>query len=418
MSPKSRTSRKDAKRFALAGMLNNKDKTKKILVLLIAALCFCIGNKAIAQIVDSGTSGDYTWTLTGTPGNYTLTISGSGKTGNAPWIGRSDIKTVVIQPGVTNIWGFLRCTGLTSVTIPNSVTRINSNAFKGCTGLTSVTIPNSVTEIGSDAFEGCTGLTSVTIPNSVTYIDMSAFEGCTSLTSVTIPNSVTYIGASAFKGCTSLTSVTIPNSVPSIGMSAFAGCKSLTSVTIPNSVKTIGYAAFSGCKSLTSVTIPNSVTSIEGSAFENCTGLTSVTIANSNVTIDPNAFKGVWPNALKKLNKTVAAKITETPDAPPVPIHLPKAFWKKSIGDHVTGYKDFKWGFNEPAEVSIMCEIISWNENKTKVYLHVIKRQCRYSSFGRWVSGDCSESISYGSKKIFNDSHFWMDNSDKKWTWE
>ena len=81
---------------------------------------------------------------------------------------------------------FWACSGLTSVTIPNSVTSISYNAFNDCTGLTSVTIGNSVTEIGSSAFIFCRGLTSVTIPNSVTSIGGFAFEYCRGLTSVTI----------------------------------------------------------------------------------------------------------------------------------------------------------------------------------------------------------------------------------------
>ena len=104
-----------------------------------------------------------------------------------------------------------------------------------------------VSSIGNSAFNGCTGLTSITIPNSVTFIGNSAFNGCTGLTSITIPNSVTSIGNSAFSSCTGLTSISIPNSVTSIGNSAFSGCTGLTSITIPNSVKNIGVAAFSGC---------------------------------------------------------------------------------------------------------------------------------------------------------------------------
>jgi len=84
------------------------------------------------------------------------------------------------------------------------VTGIGNYAFSGCTGLTSVTIPNSVTSIGKSAFSYCSGLTSVTIPNSVTGIGNYAFRGCTGLTSVTIPNSVTSIGNYAFYGCSGL----------------------------------------------------------------------------------------------------------------------------------------------------------------------------------------------------------------------
>jgi hypothetical protein len=65
---------------------------RKIILFLSAALCFCLGNKVIAQTVDFGTTGSCTWTLTGTSGNYTLTISASGSGakgdynwGSAPW---------------------------------------------------------------------------------------------------------------------------------------------------------------------------------------------------------------------------------------------------------------------------------------------------------------------------------------------
>ena len=74
--------------------------------------------------------------------------------------------------------------GMTSVTIPNSVTEIGPGAFDGCSGLTSVTIPNSVTSIGDRAFYECSGLTSVTIPNSVTSIGNYAFNGCSGLTRI------------------------------------------------------------------------------------------------------------------------------------------------------------------------------------------------------------------------------------------
>ena len=182
-------------------------------------------------------------------------------------------------------------TEITNLEIPDEVTEIGEYAFKGCSGLTSVTIGNSVTSIGYCAFQYCYGLTSVTIPNSVTSIGSYAFSECSGLTSVTIPNSVTSIGNYAFSSCSGLTNVTIPNSVTSIGEFAFYGCSGLTNVTIPNSVTSIGNGAFYNCSCLTSVTIPNSVTSIGNYTFSGCSGLTSVTIPNSVTSIGNYAFE-------------------------------------------------------------------------------------------------------------------------------
>ena len=178
------------------------------------------------------------------------------------------------------LYAFEECTGLTSVTIPDSVTSIGYRAFNGCTKLTSVTIGNGVMSIGNYAFNGCTGLTSVIIPDSVTSIGNYAFNGCTGLTSITIPNSVTSIGNYAFYGCTGLTSVTIPDSVTSIGAAAFSGCRGLTSIAIPDSVTSIGSSAFFDCTGLTSITIPNSVTSIGDQAFYNCRKLQDIYITD------------------------------------------------------------------------------------------------------------------------------------------
>ena len=184
---------------------------------------------------------------------------------------------------------FSYCTGLTSITIPNSVTSIGTYAFYGCSGLTSITIPNSVTSIGDWAFHGCSGLTSITIPNSVTSIGGLAFHNCTGLTSITIPDSVTSIGGWAFNGCTGLTSINVASgnnyyssnngvlfNKKKTALIRYPEGKSQTSYTIPNSVTSIGNYAFCGCSGLTSITIPDSVTSIGGVAFDGCTGLKDV----------------------------------------------------------------------------------------------------------------------------------------------
>ena len=102
--------------------------------------------------------------------------------------------------------------------------KLGDGAFSGCSGLTSLTLPSSVTSIGDNAFSGCSGLTSLTLPSSVTWIGWDAFTGCSGLTSLTIPSGVTWIGYYAFEGCSGLTSLTIPSSVTSIGNYAFSYC--------------------------------------------------------------------------------------------------------------------------------------------------------------------------------------------------
>ena len=105
-----------------------------------------------------------------------------------------------------------------SISVPSAfnevpVTRIGDYAFNRCSGLTTITIPDGVTSIGSYAFSGCSGLSSVTIPDGVTSIEASVFSGCSGLTSITIPDSVTNIGGSAFSGCSGLTSIIVVTTV-------------------------------------------------------------------------------------------------------------------------------------------------------------------------------------------------------------
>ena len=76
---------------------------------------------------------------------------------------------------------FKNCTGLT-ITIPNSVTRINEWAFKGCENPTIINITDSVTSVGDEAFKFWENLTIINIPDNVTSIGKYAFSGCTNLT--------------------------------------------------------------------------------------------------------------------------------------------------------------------------------------------------------------------------------------------
>ena len=104
-----------------------------------------------------------------------------------------------------------------------SVTQMEKNAFYKCSRLTSLIIPNSVTEIDSYAFDGCKNVESISWDSNVSPHRITKF--CSEkLKSVTIGNSVTSIGHDAFSDCSGLTSVAIPNSVTSIGEYAFSDC--------------------------------------------------------------------------------------------------------------------------------------------------------------------------------------------------
>ena len=222
---------------------------------------------------------------------------------------------------------FYHCTGINSISMPNTITQIGENAFAGCTGLTSVTIPENVTSL-SCAFSGCTNLTTVyynatnctdtympfaesdysgsynssittaVIGGNVQVIPDDLFGGCVQLTTVSIPPSVTTIGA-AFWGCSNLTNINIPLTVTTIREQAFQN-SGLMSVSIPSSVTRIGYNAFAHCHNLSTVyySMDSCVynyqmgSSIYGGMFEDCENLTTVYLGSTVRYIPPYTFYG------------------------------------------------------------------------------------------------------------------------------
>ena len=304
------------------------------------------------------------------------------------------------------------------------------NIFYGCSGLTSVTIPNSVTSISDDAFYGCSGLTSVTIPNSVTSIGSSAFYGCSGLKKVIVPDIAAWFKIS-FKSydanplnCakhiysdedTEITDLVIPNSVTSIGSYAFYGCSGLTSITIPNSVTSIGNSAFNGCSGLSSFTLPDNITQLYSNSFPSSTKL--------YVNIGTKTLLKLWDSGYSYVyNKETKQKISR----PTLSASATQATLKVFIKEMLDGYmyicngkimtdnvvfdaKGLRPGYSTSFSVKISLDDISYSFDQscsTKGLNPVVKGAASASSInatGSYDTGDAKivkHELSCNGKKV------------------
>lgn len=270
--------------------------------------------------------------ITYTLNDGTLTISGTGEMYNyksdgwvddvdSPFYCSEEIRSVIIENGVTNIGKsvFHTCKNLERVEIPESVTAINYRAFANCEKLNSITLPDNLTYIGGWAFEKCGGLTDIIIPDSVVTIDSYAFTQCNGLTKMTVPAGVKlqYEGSnkhgaifyqckglkevtlyndritpSMFYYCDALETVNIEGEVGIINSYAFNGCNRLKKINLPESVYKIDTGAFTGCSSLEEIIIPNNVTVIKQWCFRQCSGLKSIVIPENVSSIERAPFDG------------------------------------------------------------------------------------------------------------------------------
>ncbi|MDE6661123.1 MAG: leucine-rich repeat domain-containing protein [Anaeroplasmataceae bacterium] len=263
--------------------------------------------------------------------------------------------SIIIKEGTKGIGthAFSNCTGLVSVSIPDSVISIGSGAFRGCTGLTDISIANSVTSISDYAFYECSGLLRVTIPCEVNSIGFDAFKNCKNIENVVylgdlaswceikglnnlmaygksekaltinekstegeiiIPDEVTSISSYAFYRISAITSISIPESVINIGNFAFhdtawfinqpdgviyAGkviykhkgtMSENTSIIVRDETIGISDYAFSGCRGLIGITIPDSVIYIGSNAFSGCSRLESIVIPKEITSLNTSVF--------------------------------------------------------------------------------------------------------------------------------
>lgn len=138
---------------------------------------------------------------------------------------------------IDQIWtsGFEGAASLTDITIPASIGRLGTAAFES-TGLTHVTIPDTVQQVDPAVFQNCTKLVSVKLPAGLAEIDQYMFANCISLQHVDMPDTITKINIYAFHNCTSLTSLALPKGLTSLSVGCFEKCYNLQHVVVPPSV--------------------------------------------------------------------------------------------------------------------------------------------------------------------------------------
>ena len=339
-----------------------KKRTKRLLTVMTAATmtfgsialvpASAAAVKSESVAVQSGTTGDCTWTL---DDDGTLTVSGNGEMGGYGYYQWDNAKKVIINEGVTAIGEneFFACYDLESVSIPSSVKTINKLAFALDEKLTDVTISEGVTFIGNGAFYECKSLTSISLPKSVKTIELGAFSrsglksliipecvkslecvgDCENLTDVLVPASVTDFSKDVFYNNRNGLIIYTPNGSYAQSRAEDLGIEVLEpedypqdfswtldedgtltvsgkgnmqfgengkapwgtdikKVIVKDGITAIRSNAFTNCRNLTEVTIPNSVKAIGSGAFSGCSALTSVNLPNGLNAIKSSAFQG------------------------------------------------------------------------------------------------------------------------------
>jgi len=157
----------------------------------------------------------------------------------------------------------------TSITLPNNLTEIKAQTFKGFSKLNEVVLPNSVETVGDEAFYECYALERFTYGNGIKTVGENVYTRCNKLKTLVFTPGIEELsfGVGCFAGLSGLKHVVLPEGVTSLGDQTFYQCTALESIRLPYTLRSIGDGCFSACSKLATITIPENVTSIGKSAF-------------------------------------------------------------------------------------------------------------------------------------------------------
>ena len=227
---------------------------------------FIIENRLLTRYVGPG-------------GDVTVPEGVTGVARNA-FRGHVGLRRVTLPEGVRTIGAgaFEGCVFLEAVSLPESLTDVLDQAFARCACLTSAPLPPRLHRLGSEVFADCVSLPHAALPAGLEHVGNGAFRGCAALGAVRLPPRLTDVGDEVFADCAALTDVVLPPHVRRIGVKAFAGCVRLRDLRFPADLRSIGSFAFAGCAALREPLLPEGLTELGDCAFYLCTGLARVVL--------------------------------------------------------------------------------------------------------------------------------------------
>ena len=164
-----------------------------------------------------------------------MIISGSGAVDAQAFMGRSDIRNVVIGEGITALGdsAFRDCSSIETIELPESLTKLGDYCFASCRDVQRLELPDGIAEIPLGCFTDC-DLTAVKLPASLEIIYDNAFNACKDLENIRIPETVKLIGERAFGDCGNLGAVICEaQEPPKLEDAVFENCAKLQSVGVP-----------------------------------------------------------------------------------------------------------------------------------------------------------------------------------------